>query len=482
MSFDGNHFIPNGESTAAPSRPVKYRPASPQSFSPVFFQAFANNSHGVNSSSGSPPDVSQGVKANVHSNSPVDGGRPWVVQDFGQPQYRSKPHPVAATQPPMFAADHSGRYPRAFPTPTSRRSQGTMPSNLKHGFVNDEFAALGHQFLDQRTGTTSESSGLRTGSATSDPLSGDASNLYGDTNPYVLAPWRADHPRCRSALAKGSIRLHNDDADTLGNSALFSYETHIQSDGWACADGITPPTTTFVDHSSNERFQPDDLCHPRTGLSRCHPQYGLHHVAEIADSELVMDNPTMMDKGQWWTQPLAAQISLTNTPPPFFAQDTPCKQYRPFPLSDIDRTLSPPYSGLSLSSSNPEEPVRFLTKNFSNPIAPQDRLMPVTSIKSPSTALLSIMSRDSDTLHPSLEDTEVCPHCCFVSRAKKWSDRKSNLKRHIRDKHERAEEARPVCPEINCGKMFERSDYVLRHRRKSHGFPTNTEDISPRGE
>lgn len=429
----------------------------------------------MDTTSGPPPDVSQAVNANVHSSSPVNGGGPCVAQEFPLPQYQSPPYPVAATHPHVFAADDSDEYPGVSPTPTSRRSRGPMLSNLSHGSVNDDLAALGHQFLNQHTGTMSNISGLRTGSTTSNPLRGEASNLYGAANPHALGQWRADY---------GSMRPRGDYADTLGSSTTFSQKQNADglADGWAYADGITSPTTTFAEHTSNERFKLDDLCHPLTGSSGHHPHYGRHHVAEFADSDLVMDNPSMTDRGQWGTQPLATQSSLTNTPPHLFAQNTPRKQHRLLQLSDVEGTLSYPYSGLSLSRPNPEEPVRFLTKNFSNPIVPQGRLMPVTSIDSPSTALPSMMPRGSDTSHPPVDGEEMCPYCPFVSRGKKPSDRKSNLNRHIRDKHERAEEAKPMCPEIGCGKTFERSDNVLRHRRKSHGFIPTTGDTSLREE
>lgn len=68
---------------------------------------------------------------------------------------------------------------------------------------------------------------------------------------------------------------------------------------------------------------------------------------------------------------------------------------------------------------------------------------------------------------PTSNTSLTCPHCKRSYRGKKGQDQRSNLKRHIRGKHE----FHTVhCSEAGCDKIFAgRSDNMKRHRRKHHG-------------
>ncbi len=122
---------------------------------------------------------------------------------------------------------------------------------------------------------------------------------------------------------------------------------------------------------------------------------------------------------------------------------------------------------------NPCRRGRFWTTSSSEPISP--RQIPPRSKPNSSSSLRppSLLSHQSTASLGLFDDADgaVCQYCGEVaSRATKPNDRKSNVRRHIREKHKRSDGAKPQCPEPGCGKTFERSDYVLRHRRKSHGW------------
>ena len=132
-----------------------------------------------------------------------------------------------------------------------------------------------------------------------------------------------------------------------------------------------------------------------------------------------------------------------------------------------ENSIVPPYVALSI----PTPTARFITRSSDATISVRQRRQTFTSQGSLSTTPLILSSRQARLSHASSDDAAVCPYCGDVaSRATKINDRKSNLKRHIRDKHERVGGNKPMCPEPGCGKTFERSDYVLRHRRKNHGL------------
>ena len=58
-----------------------------------------------------------------------------------------------------------------------------------------------------------------------------------------------------------------------------------------------------------------------------------------------------------------------------------------------------------------------------------------------------------------------CEFCGQVFTGKP-RDQKTNLKRHIKNSHDR--EFEHICPEPNCGRAFNRSDYLNNHLRKHH--------------
>lgn len=218
------------------------------------------------------------------------------------------------------------------------------------------------------------------------------------------------------------------------------------------------------------------MFHPGARSSGRHPPYGLRHTTKAAESGPTVNSPTTMNTGQRWSQPMSTGTPLTNTSPNLFAQFNSWNQPRLLsPLDNIDRTFSsPPYSGLSLSSPILEEPVGISTQVSSNPIVPQDQVMPARAINPPSTALPPRRSRRHRPAQPPTDRVDVCPYCQWISKGKKPGNRKSNLKRHIRDTHERPEHAKPMCPEPGCGRTFGRGDNMLKHRRSRHGFLTTT--------
>ena len=135
-----------------------------------------------------------------------------------------------------------------------------------------------------------------------------------------------------------------------------------------------------------------------------------------------------------------------------------------------DNFLMPQIEEIPSSASSTEGYAPSLTRSSDNVTSPEQRLPnSFTSLVPLTTDPSSLFSRQTSQIDNLLEDAAVCPYCeDFASRATRRRDRISNLKRHIRDTHEGG--SRPTCPEPGCGKTFKRSDYVLRHQRRSHGL------------
>lgn len=446
--------------TAPPSVPRKCRFTSPQSSDPGLSHYLVNDVPSGVEHLGLSPYVSRADGSDLYSNTSADGWRSWVAQDgFVLSNHQSQTHSAAVIKSHGHAAYGSGGHL----IPKSLHHGSRQPIDPGVGCAINTFAALGYQSDSQYTEPTDDMFSRCSAVASSISLSeayDHSPNLDRATTPYAPLQSRVKHLRHRTGSNTNSMRPLRNGVDILEGSSPPSYDRnlHSQADGWAS------PTANLVDHTSSERLQTDNPCYPRIGPAVRHSHYGLHHVADITDLDLMGEHPSQMVADQRWARTLAAKMPLEDTPPHLFAR-TPPRGHSPLlPLLVIDRTfLSPSYSSLPLSGSNPREPVQSLTKTFSSSIVPRKRSIPATSTDSLSTLSPSITSPGSVKSYGSMDSVEVCPHCCFVSRGKKRSDRKSNLKRHIRDKHTRTEEARPMCPEINCGKTFERSDYVLRH-------------------
>lgn len=162
----------------------------------------------------------------------------------------------------------------------------------------------------------------------------------------------------------------------------------------------------------------------------------------------------------------------------------------------LHRSTGVPFSGL-----RPLKPA--LVETGAAKVTPAGSLLcgsPVASIMagtSPSTPASSLFSdvsnqraRRRDTLvtsvdgsisssptssHPAKSDEPHspkigirCPDCNFSFRGSRTSDCQNNLKRHLRDLHNRP--PKMPCTYANCSVQFTRSDNRLKHWRKQHGF------------
>ena len=78
------------------------------------------------------------------------------------------------------------------------------------------------------------------------------------------------------------------------------------------------------------------------------------------------------------------------------------------------------------------------------------------------------MSRQSSSVDDISHDDGKCQHanCDFRAKDKNLDHRKSNCRRHIREKHERSEPHR--CLVESCQKTYMRSDGLKRHFREKH--------------
>ena len=63
----------------------------------------------------------------------------------------------------------------------------------------------------------------------------------------------------------------------------------------------------------------------------------------------------------------------------------------------------------------------------------------------------------------------VCPSGCGTVFKGSLGNRISNLQRHMKSVHRQGPPL--VCMVENCGKTYQRSDYLTKHYRKAHNFP-----------
>ncbi len=114
-------------------------------------------------------------------------------------------------------------------------------------------------------------------------------------------------------------------------------------------------------------------------------------------------------------------------------------------------------------------PLRFSTRTSGNSVSPQ-QLPPHHTLAggSLSTVTSSLCSPDyGSPADPPNEDVAFCEPCGkIVSKAKKSSDRKSNLQRHKRLEHNANGKTRLECPD--CKETIGRSDNLRRHQERKH--------------
>lgn len=127
----------------------------------------------------------------------------------------------------------------------------------------------------------------------------------------------------------------------------------------------------------------------------------------------------------------------------------------------FEDTIPPPWAPLSQSSLDAQGAVRFQARSSGDQF-----------VTTPSPNVNEIRATLSDaSSHQSIESDlpfSRCNECnTIVSEAVLETDRRSNVRRHIRDHHRG--NARPTCLEPGCqGRTFARSDLLLRHQRNVH--------------
>ena len=134
------------------------------------------------------------------------------------------------------------------------------------------------------------------------------------------------------------------------------------------------------------------------------------------------------------------------------------------PISPKRRLCRPTWSkSLEKRSALIESTSSSSTGNVEDSPLSSHRAVADSSIDSPD-SILSPLSLPSPL--SSSTDTSSCEVCGQVFRGLLHQDRMSNLKRHIRTRHESIDHFE--CPVMGCDSTFNRQDNLNKHIRKTH--------------
>lgn len=215
-------------------------------------------------------------------------------------------------------------------------------------------------------------------------------------------------------------------------------------------------------------------------LSRPMQQQHSSHTYDVGASE-----PWRMQPGRALKErlPSSTQAPTVTTQPSLANCNTSDESNSLSHCSDFYDGLRMSLYNASSSAAVPTDEFRsFETTSAGDLISPQWET-PTSALTDPGSSIApSLLSQQVGRCGMSADGSINCPFCGWGSSAKSQGDRRSNVNRHIRQKHSRPEGARFECPEAGCLKTFARSDYVRRHQRASHRLQaTNGETIAYEG-
>jgi len=411
----------------------------------------SSHSSGIYGNNQQLPRIARGDYQSAHSNFSINGSRPFRTNAGTSPDHQQafSQHATAAPSPG-----------RAIPlAPTSLESSASSrcykPDEAKH----DPLTAVGGQF-------SYDHGALATGHF-SQHHDGDLGNTS-PGNSYALQ--RPLGPGF--TISSGYLGFQHDRSghpqsnleDWVDSNTPRFYGQRLRN--WSYNSTLEYGSTArAVDHSCytvQQQLESSKQVLSRSDLpiQQQHPQY--HYHSDVGELNSLVPNPYRRGALPYIAQPPTSDLPI------------PWTSYGPSVGPKHNTSLLMPYyEAPPYSAFIPDERGRFWTTSSSEPISPQQipphsKPNSLSSLRPP-----SLLSHQSTASLGSFDDADgaVCQYCGEVaSRATKPNDRKSNVRRHIREKHKRSDGAKPQCPEPGCGKTFERSDYVLRHRRKSHGW------------
>ena len=231
---------------------------------------------------------------------------------------------------------------------------------------------------------------------------------------------------------------------------------------------VSPLAETLQDHGDHEQSPPVPRLDAQYNGVQRQRSWSCRDIEQVAELDTVMDVSHGLTRQGKYPQPPVMRPPEINVPPAEMMQQSTLNPHFTRDLSSADNSLLNPYSTTSyspfLGPLDSHDSIRFYTRSTSNPTTPgattttSSCIDPLSSPPSPSPSMSSVRSLDSAL---------QCPVCHKdISNSKKYKDRKSNLRRHMRVKHGNG--PKPTCSEPGCGKVFERSDALAKHRKNHH--------------
>ena len=196
-----------------------------------------------------------------------------------------------------------------------------------------------------------------------------------------------------------------------------------------------------VPHEVYERFLEDVAAVCDKNMQKA--PMGWRDPFYIADLNKVLAISLEMDK----SQQRAAQVSLHGQSTPVSPKQWLCDSAWPKPLEEKRAPIESPSSSSAWDWESSTVSSQSAASHFSTD-SPDSTFSPL-SLPSPLSSI----------------DTTCCEVCGQVFKGL-LQDRMSNLKRHIRTKHESIDHWK--CPVDECDSTFNRQDNLNKHMRKAH--------------
>ena len=411
----------------------------------------------------------------------MDWKNNWESTYFSKEQM--SPETLAATQESSFAETHWHPRPNGT-TPEPGSSSNSLPGSQFLRTAPDPLVAVGGQFpclFDTSNKNFLRSSSppyvtLSTYEFAEKDSSGEALDFTRPASPMddsYLMQELVEQPQSFTPADMGNCPRREPVSleDGFPLSSNDSGQVHrlrhvVMDDQSACM--VPPPAKTPQDHAGHEQIPPLLRVDTQCDGVRQQRSWSCRDLEQVAELDTMMDECHGDERREQYSQPPALRTPEINVPPVgTMKRLTPNMRLTPG-LSSAGNSLLSPYSTTPFSPflgpPDDHESIHFYTRSTSNPTTPSNTATTSSDIDfmssppSPSPSISSVRSLDSAL---------QCPVCHKdISNSKRYKDRKSNLRRHMRVKHGNG--PKPTCSEPGCGKIFERSDALAKHRKNHH--------------
>ena len=384
---------------------------------------------------------------------------------------------LAATQESSFAEPHWHLRPNGT-TPEPGSSSNSLPDSQFLRTAPDPLVAVGGQFpcfFDTSNENFLHSSSQpyvtpSTYEFSEKDSSGGALDFTRPPSPMDDVQGLVEQPQLsmpadmRNCPRREPVSLEDEFPLSSNDSGQVHRLRHIvMDDQSACM--VPPPAATPQDHGGHEQIPPLLRVDTQCDGVRQQRRWSRRDLEQVAELDTMMDECHGDERREQYSQSPALRTPEINVPPAgTMKRLTPNMRLTPGLSSAGNSLLSPhstaPFSPF-LGPPDDHEPIRFYTRSTSNPTTPSNTAITLSDIDSmsyPSPSISSVRSFDSAL---------KCPECHkVISNCKNYKDSRSNLKRHRRIKHGNG--PKPTCSEPGCGKIFERSDALAKHRKNHH--------------